>query len=135
LDTLPYNAHATAADALWSGLPVLTCLGRTFPGRVAASQLRAAGLPELVAANMEDYETLALRLAHDPALLASYRMRLTQKKGTIALFDTDRFRRNIEAAYILMHEIAQRGEAARSFRIAGQDSKDSVPMGSADLGL
>ncbi|HEX4027381.1 MAG TPA: tetratricopeptide repeat protein, partial [Rhizomicrobium sp.] len=66
LDTLPYNAHATASDALWAGLPVLTCLGRSFAGRVAASQLQAAGLPELVTESLDEYEALALRLARDP---------------------------------------------------------------------
>jgi predicted O-linked N-acetylglucosamine transferase (SPINDLY family) len=104
LDTLPYNAHATASDALWAGLPVITCLGRTFPGRVAASQLAAAGLPQLVASNLDDYETLALRLARDPALLASYRDRLAQNRRSAALFNTDLFRRNIEATYLQIWE-------------------------------
>ena len=91
LDTVPYNAHATASDALWAGLPVMTCLGQTFPGRVAASQLRAAGLPELVTTSLEDYEALALRLAHDPALLASYRSQLVQNRQSSVLFNTDLF--------------------------------------------
>jgi predicted O-linked N-acetylglucosamine transferase (SPINDLY family) len=131
LDTLPYNAHATAADALWAGLPVITCLGRTFPGRVAASQLRAAGLPELVAESMEDYEALALRLARDPALLASYRARLAQARKTAPLFDTDRFRRNIEAAYIQMHEIARRGDAPSSLRVASGGRPAPVDCGAS----
>ena len=67
LDTLPYNAHTTASDALWVGLPVLTCMGNAFAGRVAASLLNAIGLPELVTHSIEDYEALALRLAKDPA--------------------------------------------------------------------
>jgi predicted O-linked N-acetylglucosamine transferase (SPINDLY family) len=120
LDTLPYNAHATAADALWAGLPVLTCTGRTFAGRVAASQLKAAGLPELITGSMHDYEALALRLSRDPALLAAFRARLAQGRQTAPLFAIDRFRKNIEAAYLQMHEIALHGEAARSFRISGQ---------------
>ena len=116
LDTLPYNAHATAADALWAGLPVVTCMGRTFAGRVAASQLRAAGLPDLIADSLDGYEALALQLARDPELLISYRKQLL--KRTAPLFDTDRFRKNIEAAYIQMHESGKSGEAARSFRVA-----------------
>jgi predicted O-linked N-acetylglucosamine transferase (SPINDLY family) len=71
LDTLPYNAHTTASDALWVGLPTLTCLGETFAGRVAASLLRAVGLPERITTSLEDYEALAVRLARDPSLLAS----------------------------------------------------------------
>ncbi len=67
LDTLPYNAHATASDALWAGVPVITCVGRSFAGRVASSLLHAAGLPELATATLPDYESLALKLARDPA--------------------------------------------------------------------
>ena len=70
LDTLPVNAHTTASDALWAGLPVLTCAGQTFAGRVAGSLLKAAGLPELVTYSLEEYEALALRLAQNPAQLA-----------------------------------------------------------------
>src|SRR5262249_47955570 len=99
LDTLPYNAHATASDALWAGLPVLTCQGNAFAGRVGASLLNAIGLSELVTLNLEDYETLALRLAREPNLLRAYRDRLAENRLTYPLFDTDRFRRNIEAAY------------------------------------
>ena len=76
LDTLPYNAHTTASDALWAGLPVLTCKGEAFAGRVAASLLHAVGIPELITSNLEDYQTLALKLARDPALLAEIKARL-----------------------------------------------------------
>jgi protein O-GlcNAc transferase len=120
LDTVPYNAHATASDALWAGLPVVTCLGQTFPGRVAASQLRAAGLPELVANSMDEYEALALRLAGEPALLTSYRNRLVQNRRSAALFNTDLFRRNIEAAYAQMWTIGECGEVARTFAVTGE---------------
>ena len=68
LDTLHYNAHTTASDSLWTGVPVITCLGTTYAGRVAASLLRAAGLPELVTESLQEYETLALKIARDPAL-------------------------------------------------------------------
>jgi predicted O-linked N-acetylglucosamine transferase (SPINDLY family) len=94
LDTLPYNAHTTASDALWAGLPLLTCHGEYFPGRVATSLLRAIGLPELVTYTLQHN-----RLTHP-------------------LFDTDRFRRHIEAAYTQMWELWQRGESPRSFSVA-----------------
>jgi predicted O-linked N-acetylglucosamine transferase (SPINDLY family) len=118
LDTLPYNAHTTTSDALWAGLPVVTCLGRSFAGRVAASLLHAAGLPELVTETMEEYEYLALRLARDRSFLHLLRNRLEQNRSSCALFDTDRFRRNIEAAYTQMWEIRERGERPQSFSVA-----------------
>jgi protein O-GlcNAc transferase len=117
LDTLPYNAHTTASDALWVGLPVLTCLGSTFAGRVAASLLHAVGLPELVTHSFEEYEIAALRLARSPGLLASVKAKLTRNRKTCALFDTARFVRHIEAAYTSMWERYQGGHAAASFEI------------------
>jgi predicted O-linked N-acetylglucosamine transferase (SPINDLY family) len=102
LDTLPYNAHTTASDALWAGLPVLTQLGEAFAGRVAASLLRAVGLAELVVATADDYAALALALARDPARLAALRQRLAATRGTAPLFDTDRFARQLEAAFVIM---------------------------------
>ncbi|MES2472917.1 MAG: hypothetical protein V4601_08780 [Pseudomonadota bacterium] len=104
LDTLPYNAHATAAHALWAGLPVVTLQGDAFAARVSASLLKAAELPELVTESLEDYEALALRLAREPDLLKSTRDRLTNNRAALPLFDGDRFRRNIEAAFIAMHK-------------------------------
>ena len=117
LDTLPYNAHSTACDALWAGLPVVTCQGTAFAGRVGASMLKAAGLPELVTSSLEDYEALALKLATDPALLPSIRRKLADNRPTCPLFDSDRFRRHIEAAYTTMWDIHRRGESPRSFRV------------------
>jgi protein O-GlcNAc transferase len=117
LDTLPYNAHTTAADALWVGVPVLTCLGSTFAGRVAASLVRAVGLPELVTESLADYEALALKLAHEPELLASLKARLAQNRATFPLFDTARFTRNIEAAYHTMCERSARGEPPAHFAV------------------
>jgi predicted O-linked N-acetylglucosamine transferase (SPINDLY family) len=117
LDTLPYNAHTTASDALWMGLPLVTCQGRAFAGRVAASLLHAIGLPELVATSLADYEALALRLASDPALLAAIRRKLAENRTSCALFDIDRFRCHIEAAYQQMVDIFQRGEPPRSFAV------------------
>jgi predicted O-linked N-acetylglucosamine transferase (SPINDLY family) len=117
LDTLPYNAHTTASDSLWMGVPLVTCLGKAFSGRVAASLLHAVGLPELVTRTLEDYENLALQLARDPSRLQMVRQKLTQNRPNASLFDTDRFRRHIESAYTAMWEIAQKGEAPRSFRV------------------
>jgi len=117
LDTLPYNAHTTASDALWTGLPVVTRMGESFAGRVAASLLNAIGLPELVTHSSEDYEALALRLARDSSLLAGYRNRLAANRLAHPLFETDRYRRHIEAAYVTMWETWQRGEAAKSFSV------------------
>jgi predicted O-linked N-acetylglucosamine transferase (SPINDLY family) len=106
LDTLPFNAHATACDALWAGLPVLTCQGKSFCGRVGASLLRAAGLPELIADDMAAYEALALSLARAPEKLGAIRAAL--QSGQPALFDTDLFRRNFETALIQISPPAQR---------------------------
>jgi predicted O-linked N-acetylglucosamine transferase (SPINDLY family) len=102
LDTLPYNAHATACDALWAGLPVLTLKGTAFAGRVAASLLTAAGLPELIAETAEAYEALALSLAQNPARLAALREKLAANRASAPLFDTVRFARNLEMAYAQM---------------------------------
>jgi predicted O-linked N-acetylglucosamine transferase (SPINDLY family) len=117
LDTLPYNAHTTASDALWAGLPVLTCQGTSFAARVASSLLNAVGLPELVTTSLADYEALALRLATDPRLIGELRARLAANRLTHPLFDTGRFCRHIEAAYTTMWETWQRGEAPQSFAV------------------
>lgn len=102
LDTLPYNAHTGASDALRAGLPVLTCTGRSFAGRVATSLLHAVGLPELATRTLADYEALALRLARNPGELATLRERLAASVPGAAPFDTDRFRRGLEAAYVAL---------------------------------
>jgi len=102
LDTLPYNAHTTASDALWAGLPLVTTPGRSFPARVAASILKAAGLPQLVAPDLKQYEALALELARDPVKLRAIRDKMRATRAGLALFDTARFTRNLEAAYINM---------------------------------
>ncbi|MGH6920585.1 MAG: tetratricopeptide repeat protein [Geminicoccaceae bacterium] len=117
LDTLPYNAHTTASDALWAGLPLLTCRGGTFAARVAASLLNAVGLPGLVTNTLEDYEALALRLATDDSLRRRVRESLEANRATHPLFDGARFRRHIEAAYETMWRLWQRGESPRSFSV------------------
>ncbi len=104
LDTLPYNAHTVASDALWCGLPVLTCPGDTFPSRVAASQLTSAGMPELIARSIAEYEAIAVRLAHNAAELAALRERLARNRTSCALFDTPAFVRDLEAAFVQMWE-------------------------------
>ena len=117
LDTLPCNAHTGAADALWAGLPLLTCAGRAFPGRVAASLLHSIGLPELIARSLSDYEALALNLARDGRTLAELRTRLAANRASAPVFDTDRTRRSLESAYRAMWRMQQRGEAPRSFSV------------------
>jgi predicted O-linked N-acetylglucosamine transferase (SPINDLY family) len=117
LDTLPYNAHTTASDALQAGLPGVTCLGSTFSGRVAASLLNAAGLPELITHSLGEYEALALKLARDGDYRADVAARLPRNRGVLPLFDTDRFRHHIEAAYRAMWERWQRGESPGSLSI------------------
>ena len=117
LDTLPYNAHTTASDALWAGLPVLTCLGETFAGRVAASLLKAIGLDELITRALAEYEALALRLSRDPVYLASLKDTLIRNRDASLLFDTQRATRHIETAYRSMAEIARRNEKPRSFNV------------------
>jgi protein O-GlcNAc transferase len=96
LDTLPYNAHTTAAEALWAGVPVVTCVGRSFAGRVGASLMTACDQPELICADFESYRTLALRIAHSPALQARLREQLRQRRSSAPLFDTLLYTRNLE---------------------------------------
>ena len=117
LDTLPYNAHSTAVDALWAGVPVLTARGNAFAGRVAASLLNAAGLSELIAASLEDYENLALKLARETQTLAAIRAKLERNRGTCPLFDTIRYTRNLEAAYMRMWQRHRNGEAPAHFAV------------------
>jgi predicted O-linked N-acetylglucosamine transferase (SPINDLY family) len=121
LDTLPYNAHTTAADALWVGVPVVTRIGSTFAGRVAASLLRAVGLPELVTESVPDHEALALKIAREPELLASLKARLAQNRGTFPLFDTARFTRSVEAAYTAMWQRHKRGEPPAHFAVTADE--------------
>jgi protein O-GlcNAc transferase len=117
LDTLHYNAHTTASDALWAGVPVLTRLGSTFAGRVAASLVRTVGLPEMVVASLADYEALALKLAREPELIGAMKTKLARNRESYPLFDTARFTRNIEAAYAAMWQRAQRAEPPESFAV------------------
>jgi predicted O-linked N-acetylglucosamine transferase (SPINDLY family) len=117
LDTLPINAHTTASDALWTGLPIVTCPGSTLVGRVAASLLKATGLDELIVSSLEEYEALALKLARQPELLRSLKSKLTHNRVSSPLFDSERFARTIEAAYVAMWQRHQQGHAPAAFQI------------------
>jgi protein O-GlcNAc transferase len=117
LDTFPVNAHTTASDALWTGLPVLTLCGNTFVSRVAGSLLKALDLSELITTNLADYESLAIQLAQHPKQLADLRARLVAQRSTSDLFNAEHFARKIEAAFTQMWEIHCAGESPRSFRV------------------
>lgn len=109
LDTLPYNAHTTASDALWAGLPVLTQLGQSFAGRVGASLLTALDLPELITESPAAYEAQALNLARNPARLSAIRRKLWAQRLTAPLFDGGRFARQIEAGFVKIMQRHQSG--------------------------
>jgi predicted O-linked N-acetylglucosamine transferase (SPINDLY family) len=115
LDTLPYGAHTTTSDALWAGVPVLTRIGSSFAGRVAASLLTAAGLPEMITQSAVEYEAMAQNFAAAPELLSKIREKLARNRESCALFDTVRITRNLEAAYVKMWQCHQRGESPASF--------------------
>ena len=117
LDTLPYNAGATASDALWAGLPVLTCSGETYVGRMAGALLMAIGLPELITTSLEAYEAAALRLAREPSRLAALQERLAMDRSTMPLFDIARYTRGIEAAYRQMYETWKAGRPPTAFSV------------------
>jgi predicted O-linked N-acetylglucosamine transferase (SPINDLY family) len=121
LDTLPFNAGTTASDVLWAGLPLVTCSGAAFAARMAGSLLHAVGLPELVTHSLEDYEALILKLATDQKQLREVNEKLARNRLAKPLFNTDRFRQHIEAAYTTMWEIHQRGEEPRNFTVVPID--------------
>ena len=110
LDTSPYNGHMTTSDALWAGVPLVTCVGQAFAGRVAASQLSAIGMDELIATDLAAYEALALKLAQGPALLKAMREKLARNRHQTPLFDIPQLVQNVERAFTTMHE-APRGNA------------------------
>jgi len=117
LDTLPCNAHTTASDALWAGLPVLTCSGNTFAGRVAGSLLTAVGMPEMATGSLEEYEQMALALARAPERLTALRQKLEQDRDASALFDLAKLTGNIEAAYARMWQTWRSGQKPAAFSI------------------
>jgi protein O-GlcNAc transferase len=120
LDTLPYNAHTTASDALWAGLPLLTRMGDTFAGRVAASILTAVGLPELIVDTHHAYEDLAIHIATHPAKLREIKNKLAENRLTKPLFDTQHYTRNIESAFTEMYRRYQAGLAPEQIDVARQ---------------
>jgi predicted O-linked N-acetylglucosamine transferase (SPINDLY family) len=117
LDTVPCNAHTTASDALWAGLPVLTCSGDTFAGRVAGSLLMAIGMPELITESLEEYEQAALALASDPRRLIALRQKLQKNRDASALFNLPKLTGNIEAAYARMWQTRLSGQKPAAFSI------------------
>jgi predicted O-linked N-acetylglucosamine transferase (SPINDLY family) len=117
IDTLPYNAHTTASDALWAGVPVLTRCGESFAARVAASLLINIGLQELITTTEAQYEEMAVRLARQPSLLAEVKSKLLKNRRTSPLFDTKRFCRHIEDAYTQMYSRFCAGMDAEDFRV------------------
>jgi len=121
LDTAPFNAGATASDALWAGLPLITCAGEAFAGRMAGSLLHAIGLPQLVTSSLEDYERTAVALARDGAAVDALKASLADNRTSCALFDTTRFRRHIEAAFQTMWERHAAGAPPGSFAVAGHN--------------
>jgi predicted O-linked N-acetylglucosamine transferase (SPINDLY family) len=118
LDTLPYNAHTTASDALWCGVPVLTVAGKSFAARVAASLNTAIGLPEMIVPDLTAYEETAVALAKDPRKLEALKTRLAGNRGSKPLFDAPGFCGAIEAAYARILETARRGDAPKSFALS-----------------
>lgn len=117
LDTLPYNAGATASDALWGGLPLLTCSGKTYVGRMAGSLLTALGLPELIAATLDEYEAIALDLTESPETLIRLRAKLQARRLSASLFDTPRYTANLERAYARMCETYRAGRPPEPFAL------------------
>ena len=121
LDTLPYNAHTTASDALWAGLPVLTQMGQAFAGRVAASLLNAVGLPEMITRDAAAYEALAIALGRDPARAAALRAKLAAAIPTAPLFNTPLFTRHLEGAYRMMWQRHAAGLAPEGFAVPADE--------------
>jgi predicted O-linked N-acetylglucosamine transferase (SPINDLY family) len=112
LDTLPYNAHTTAAEALWAGVPVITCCGRSFAGRVGASLLSACGLDELICTDLAGYRQLALKIAHSPSLRLELRERLRQIRPSTPVFDTRRYTKDLEELLVEAHRRRTGGASA-----------------------
>ena len=122
LDTMPLGAHSTVCDALWAGLPVLTCTGATFGGRIASSLLSALGLEELIVDSLAKYKMRALALARDPAGLTSLKSKIIDRRSTFPLFNTERFTRHLEAGFVAMLERHQRGEPPSMLEVPLQNS-------------
>jgi len=122
LDTRIYNGHTTTSDALWAGVPVITLQGSHFASRVSSSILTAIKLPELITRSLEEYEALAVRLAHNPGEQQAIRQRLAKNRLTAPLFDTLRFARNLEKAYKEMWKVFLAGETPRQIEVVESQS-------------
>jgi predicted O-linked N-acetylglucosamine transferase (SPINDLY family) len=118
LDSLPFNAGTTASDSLWAGVPLITCAGRSFAGRMSGSLLRALGLPELIAEDASAFEELAVNLANNPEALGALREKLAAQRLSQPLFDTALYARHLESAFSTMLAQHSRGEPPRSFYVA-----------------
>lgn len=127
LDSLPVNAHTTASDALWAGVPLVTCAGKAFVGRVAGSIITSIGLPELITYSLEDYEAKALHLAHNPAELRALRERLVQAKLSAPLFDIGRYTRDMESAYQAMFDRLQAGLPPETIKVRDDAPARAIP--------
>jgi predicted O-linked N-acetylglucosamine transferase (SPINDLY family) len=117
LDTLPYNAHTMASDALWAGVPIVTCAGNTFASRVAGSLLTAIDMPELIVASIAEYEALTLKLARSPRQLSLLRDKIRRQRCSGMLFDTPRFARSLEKAYESMWINYRQGNPLRTIEL------------------
>jgi protein O-GlcNAc transferase len=120
LDTLPYNSHTSACDALFAGVPIVTCPSTNFAGRVAASALLAHGMPELIASSLAAYEDIALGIAREPLKAAALKAKVARHRETHPLFDTKRFTRHLEAAFTRMWQRHQQGEPPQGFFVEPQ---------------
>jgi predicted O-linked N-acetylglucosamine transferase (SPINDLY family) len=120
LDTLPYNSHTSACDALFAGVPILTCPSTNFAGRVAASALFAHGLAELIAPSLSAYEDIALEIARDPPKAAALKAKVLRHRETHPLFSTKRFTEHLEAAFTRMWQRHQQGEPPLGFSVDPQ---------------
>jgi protein O-GlcNAc transferase len=127
LDSLPVNAHTTASDALWAGVPLLTCVGKAFVGRVAGSILTSIGLPDLITYSLEEYEAKALQLARNPAELKALRERLVQARQSAPLFDISRYTRDMESAYQAMFDRLQAGLPPETISVRDDSTPRPVP--------
>ena len=128
IDTFNYNAHTTASDALWAGLPVVTKIGKQFSARVAASLLNAVGLPELITSSEQEYERLILDLATNPDRLAHLKQNLDANRMTLPLFDTQRYARNFESGLLSIYDLHLRGEPARDITVIDSDLSPDFPL-------
>jgi predicted O-linked N-acetylglucosamine transferase (SPINDLY family) len=117
LDTWPFNGGTTTSDALWAGVPVITCAGQSFAARMSGSLLRCIGLAETITASLKEYERMALSVALQPDYRGELRQRLARNKRASPLFDSARFCRHLEVAYLHMHERSLRGEPPASFSV------------------